>query len=130
MLENLPESFLLQLADIDPVVGMVSKKLYNVCGGSFIDVWKFLTYVTRYNLILSQTIDNFNIHTGIQCVACANVASGDHMFVNSSCEHDMDIWREDIMYWAAEWACKFYNLRILEPCMEAIRSEFRNSCFE
>jgi hypothetical protein len=98
MLDKLPESFLLHLADIDPVVGMVSKKLYNVCGGSFIDVWKFLTYVTRYNLILSQTIDNFNIHTGIKCVACAKIASGDHMLVNSICEYDMDVWREDIMY--------------------------------
>ena len=47
MLENLPESFLLQLADIDPVVGMVSKKLHKSCGVSRINVWKFVTVVPK-----------------------------------------------------------------------------------
>jgi hypothetical protein len=130
MLENLPDSFLSRLADIDPVVGMLSKKLRKSCGVACIDAWKFLTSVSIYNLVLSQTIDNFNIHKGIKCVACAKVASGDHMFVNSICEYDLDIWLEDIMYLAADWACKFDNLRILVPCMEAIRPEFTDSCFE
>jgi hypothetical protein len=51
MLENLPESVLSQLADMDPVVGMLSKKLCNSCGVSCIDAWKFVTSRARYEML-------------------------------------------------------------------------------
>ena len=81
MLENLPESFLFQLADIDPVVGMISKNLHKSCGGSIIDTWKFVTSRARYRMAISNTIRGGYVFEGIESVACAKAASGDKEFL-------------------------------------------------
>jgi hypothetical protein len=84
MLENLPESFLLQLADIDPVVWMVSKKLYKVCGCKRIDAWKFVTSARRFKMAISIIQRDINIKAfgGIQSISYANYASCDKEFMD------------------------------------------------
>ena len=81
MLENLPESFLLQLADIDPVVGIVSKKLRKSCGVSCIDAWKILTSRARYELAISTLCLGDSDVQGIRSVMYAKAASGDAEFM-------------------------------------------------
>ena len=82
MLENLPDLFLSQLADIDPVVGMLSKKLHKSCGVSCIDAWKFLTSRARYELAISSLCcRNSDIFEGIKAVMYAKAASGDAEFM-------------------------------------------------
>jgi hypothetical protein len=81
MLENLPESFLLQLPDIDPVVGMLSKKLHKSCGGSFIDAWKFVTSRARYELVISNLYCGYDDLQGISVVMHAKAAAGDPEFM-------------------------------------------------
>ena len=82
MLEDLPESFILQLANIDPVVGMISKKLHESCGGSRIDAWKFMTSPARFNFLRSNLIDYGNAMRGIKSIMSVKAASGDIAFMN------------------------------------------------
>jgi hypothetical protein len=117
MLENLPESFLLQLADIDPVVGMVSKKLHKSCGGSIIDTWKFVTSRARYIMAISNTVRGGYVFEGIQSVACVKAASGDNEFLFM--DHD----NIPSLFGAAKSACILDVPRILAPCIAALPLE-------
>jgi hypothetical protein len=81
MLENLPESFLLQLTDIDFVVGMVSKKLHKFCGVSCIDAWKFLTSRAIYELVISSFCCSYDDEKGIKAIEYAKASAGDPKFM-------------------------------------------------
>lgn len=111
MLENLPETFLLQLADIDP--GMISKKLHNSCGTSITDAWKFVTSRARYRLAISRLATGGNAFQGIQSVAYAKAASGDEKFTFM----DPGI---HCLFTAVYWACWQDNIRILSHCFAAL----------
>ena len=117
MLENLPESFLFQLADIDPVVGMISKKLRKSCGGSIIDTWKFVTSRARYRMAISNTIRGGYVFEGIESVAYAKAASGDNEFLFM--DHD----NIPSLFGAAIWACRLDVPRILALCFTALPLE-------
>ena len=116
MLENLPDSFLSRLADIDPVVGMLSKKLHKSCGVSCIDAWKFLTSRDRYELAISNLCLSY--YQGVRSVMYAKAASFDPEFVH----YILIPGYQHSMYEAAGWACINDNIRILAPCMSFILS--------
>jgi hypothetical protein len=114
MLEDLPESFILKLNNIDPVVGMISKKLHKSCGVSRIDAWKFLNSEARYTEASNNLNPYDKVYQGLRSIMVAKDASGDIAF-----NHMMD--RDTSLYRAAQWACKYDVPRILEPCLEALR---------
>ena len=119
MLENLPDSFLSQLADIDPVVGMLSKKLNKSCGVSCIDAWKFVTSRDRYELVISNfCLDlGFRIYDlqGVRAVVYAKAASGDPEFMYMVFIQNYAVRLCDAMRYAA---C--YDLpRIIEHCFKS-----------
>jgi hypothetical protein len=116
MLENLPDSFLSQLADIDPVVGMLSKKLHKSCGVSCIDAWKFLTSRDRYELAMSNLCLRYSDLRGVRSVMYAKAASFDPEFVH----YILIPGYQYAMYDAAGWACINDNIRILVPCLSFI----------
>jgi hypothetical protein len=107
MSENLPESFLLQLADIDPMVGMVSKKLHKSCGISSIDAWKFMTSRDTFRLAISNIVRGENAYEGIESVAIAKGAFGDDEFIFM--DHD----NIPSLFGATIGACRFDAPRIL-----------------
>jgi len=114
MLEDLPESFLLQLANIDLVVGMISKKLHKSCCGSRIVAWKFMTSRARYSFVGSNLSYYGNSMRGFRSIMAAKAASGDITFI------DMHYHNETSLYHAAQWACECDIPRILEPCLAAL----------
>ena len=114
MLENLPESFLLQLVNIDPIVGMISRKLHKSCGGSRIDAWKFMTTRARYSFVGSHLSYFGNSMRGFRSIMTAKTASGDVEFNDSGYDNQASL------YDAVQWACVCDIPRILEPCMAAI----------
>ena len=81
MLGNLPDSFLSQLADIDPVVGMLSNKLRKSCGVSCIDAWKFVTSRARYELVISNFCLEYYDLQGVSAIIHAKAAVGDPEFM-------------------------------------------------
>ncbi len=56
IIEDLPESFFLHLACVDPVVGMLSKCLRLSCNGESLNAWYFMTSHIRYMLALRSTV--------------------------------------------------------------------------
>jgi hypothetical protein len=97
MLENLPKSFLLQLVDIDPVVGMVYKNLHIACGVKRVDAWRFITSRRRCNLALYLTIQNMNVNKLIKCVVHTKTDSDDRVF-SSIISFDAYIWYDHVLY--------------------------------
>jgi len=118
MLKNLPESFLLQLADIDPVVGMVSKKLHKSYGGSRIDAWKFVTSRARYELLISNVFCGSDNCRGIRDVMYAKAAFGDpeFMYVVSSRNYRQGILNSTV------YAARNDLPRMIEYCLVDVSS--------
>ena len=116
MLEDLPVSFLSHLADIDPVIWIVSKKLYKSRDVSCIDAWKFLTSRNRYELAISNLCLSYSDLQGVIVVMYAKAASGDAEFVH----YKLRPGYQYAMYDAAGWACINDNIRILVPCLLVI----------
>ena len=116
MLENLPDSFLSQLADIDPVVGMLSKKLHKSCGVSCIDAWKFVTSRDRYELAIYNFCCRYDdLYRGIKAVMYAKAAVGDPEFMYAVSDWMYDSNLCNSMIYAA-----LHDLpRIIEHCLQA-----------
>ena len=114
MLENLPESFLLQLVNIDPIVGMISKKLRKSCGGSRIDAWKYITSRARYLFEGNKTSFYGNTLRGFRSIMSTKTVSDDVEFIDSGYDNEASL------YEAVKWACIYDIPRIIEPCMTAI----------
>jgi hypothetical protein len=109
MLENLPESFILQLANIDPVVGMISKKLHKSCSGLRIDAWICITSRARYIVATSNLSPYDKISKGLRSFMTAKAVSGDREFTSFK--------SDKYIYEAVEWACTYDIPDIIETCL-------------
>lgn len=142
-IEKLPDSFIASLADMDPIVGILSKTLRKSCGSKRIDAWKFVNSPVRAELaisyvaghimfkikdrsvaynIQSQNIDPKKVYIasyankGISAMIRAKAVSGDPEFVHllqNNCDENSDSE-------AVEWASEFDIPRILAPCFARI----------
>jgi hypothetical protein len=125
MLENLPDSFLSQLADIDPVIWIVSKKLYKSRDVSCIDMCKFLTSRDRYELAISSLCcRNSDVFKGIKAVMYAKAASGDPEFMYAVSEHGFF----NLVCLSMEYAAIHDLPRIIEYCFKGMNFSMERKC--
>jgi len=115
MLEDLLESFILQLANIDPVVGMISKKLHKSCSGSRIDAWKYITPRARYIETTSNLSPFDKVSQGLRSFMTTKAVSSDRGFTGFKSDNSI--------YEAVEWACTYDIPHIIDTCLADFSSD-------
>ena len=110
-MENLPATFIAQLATLDPVVRMVSRRFADISGGRRgpINAWLFVTSPARFDMAVSMTPIRPSDREGIRSVRAAKARRGDPEFSEYNSEEHFQR--------AARWACGRDVPIILDDCL-------------
>lgn len=110
-MEDLPATFIAQLATLDPIVRMLSRRFAEISGGRRdpINARLFVTSPARFDIAVASTFGRPSDREGIRSVRAAKARRGDPEFSEYNSEEHFQR--------AARWACCRDVPGILDDCL-------------